>query len=237
MGTSTARRGPSTALWRLAKGAATRYMSPEGVTPMEAREVVQRYVAALEETSSSQGQDLLAEFRLTRKAAQSLGEFGDLVAASGLAAALESMGLKDLAQLPPEGAILGLTQFLLKEQGSLEAAVAGTALATCLGRALTVNPVADPRLNGSSLVRSFLAMVLTQRLAFDLGEPLEAAAPGWPAYRQGLSRLQDELAAATHEIPANPPETGQWRGLAGWLFVTRTLEAILQRYKDARTLS
>ena len=201
---------------------------------MEAREVVQRYVAALEETSSSQGQDLLAEFRLIRKAAQFLGEFGDTVAGSGLAAALKAMGLKDLAQLPPEEAISGLTQVWLEEHGSLEAAVARTALATCLGRALTSDSAAVPRIEGAFLVRSFLAITLCQRLAFDLGESLEAAADGWPEYQRGLFRLQEELAAATSEIPDNPPEAGQWRGLAGWLFVTRTLETILQRYEDAR---
>jgi hypothetical protein len=209
-------------------------MSPEGAAPLEAREVVQRYVAALEETSVSQGQDLMAEFRLTRKAAQALGEFGDLVAASGLAAALESMGLKDLGRLSPEGAIAGLTQAWLEEQGSLEAVVARTTLATCLGRALIVNPGAVPQVDGALLVRSFLAIALSQRLAFDLGESLEAAATGWPDYQQGLVRLQEELATATLEIPDNPPEVGQWRGLAGWLFVTRTLESILQRYEDAR---
>jgi hypothetical protein len=208
-------------------------MSPEGAAPLEAREVVRRYVAALEETSRAQGQDLLAEFRLTRKAAQFLGEFGDTVAASGLPAALVAMGLKDLAQLPPQEAIPGLTQAWLEEQSSLEAAVAGTALAACLGRALT----SIPRVDGPSLVRSFLAIVLSQRLAFDLGESLEAAAPGWPEYRQGLGQLQEELTTASHEIPDNPPEAMQWRGLAGWLFVTRTLESILQRYKDTRPSS
>jgi hypothetical protein len=201
---------------------------------MEAREVVRRYVAALEEMSRSQGQDLLAEFRLTRKAAQGLGEFGDLVAASGLAAALEAMGLKDLAQLPPEEAIPGLTQAWLEEQGSLEAAVAGSALATCLGGVLTLNPAAVPRLDGAYLVRSFLTIVLSQRLAFDLGESLEAAATGWPEYQRGLVRIREELATAISEVPDNPPEVEQWRGLAGWLFVTRTLESILQRYEDAR---
>jgi hypothetical protein len=237
MGTSTARRGPITALWRLAKGVATRYMSPEGATPMEAREVVRRYVAALEETSRTQGQDLIAEFRLTRKSAQFLGEFGDTVAASGLPAALESMGLEDLAQLPPEEAIPGLTQAWLEEQDSLEAAVAGTALAACLSRALTPNPAAFPRVDGAPLVRSFLAIVLSQRLVFDLGESLEAAAPDWPEYHQGLVRLHEELAAAAGEVPDNPPEATHWRGLAGWLFVTRTLENILQRYEDDRPAS
>jgi hypothetical protein len=237
MGTSTARRGPSTALWRLAKGAATRYMSPEGTAPLEAREVVQRYVAALEESSHAQWQDLLAEFRLTRKAAQALGEFGDLVAASGFAAALEVMGRKDLAQLPPEEAIPGLMQAWLEEQGGLEAVVARTALTTCLGRDLASDAAAVFQVNGAALVRSFLAMVISQRLAFDLGESLEAAAPGWPEYRQGLGQLQEELTTASHEIPDNPPEAMQWRGLAGWLFVTRTLESILQRYKDTRPSS
>ena len=204
---------------------------------MEAREVVRRYIAALQETSRAQGQDLLAGFRLTRKAAQCLGEFGDLVAGSGLAAALESLGLKDLALLPPEEAIPGLTQTWVEEQGILEASVAGTALATCLGRALTSDPSTVSKVDGPSLVRSFLAIVLYQRLAFDLGESLEAAATGWPEYLQGLVRLEEELAAATIEVPDNPPEAGQWRGLAGWLYVTRTLEGVLQRFQDARPSS
>jgi hypothetical protein len=50
---------------------------------MEAREVVRRYVAALQETSVTQGQDILTGFRITRKVAQGLGEFGDLLAGSG----------------------------------------------------------------------------------------------------------------------------------------------------------
>ena len=234
MGTSTARRGPSTAAWRLAKGIATRYMSPEGSAPVEAREVVRRYVAALQETSVAQGQDFLAGFRLTRKVAQSLGEFGDAVAGSGLAAALEASGFKDLAQLRPEEAILGLTQAWVEEGATLEAAVARTAVATCLGRALTSDPIKISRVNGSSLVKSFVSLVLCQRLAFDLGESLEAAANGWLEYQGGLARLQDELMAATIKIPNDLPKAGQWQGLAGWLFVTKILENVLQRFQDAR---
>jgi hypothetical protein len=237
MGTSSARRGPSTALWRLAKGAATRYMSPEGSAPLEAREVVRRYVAALQETSVAQGQDILAGFRLTRKAAQYLGEFGDLLAGSGLPAALDSLGLKDLAQLPSEETIYGLTQAWVEEQGSLEAAVARTALATCLARALTFDPAANFRVDGPSLVSSFLALVLSQRLAFDLGESLEAAATAWPFYQKALVRLEDELSAATVEVPDNPPGSGQWQGLAGWLFVTKILENVLQCFRDDSPIS
>ena len=50
MGTSSARRGPTTGLWRAAKGAATRYLSPAAAGEVSAREVVARYLAALEET-------------------------------------------------------------------------------------------------------------------------------------------------------------------------------------------
>jgi hypothetical protein len=212
-------------------------MSPEGSAPLEAREVVRRYFASLQETSVAQGQDILAGFRFTRKVAQCLGEFGDLLAGSGLPAALESLGLKDLAQLPPEETIYGLTQAWVEEQGSLEATVARTALATCLTRVLTFNPAANFRVDGPSLVSSFLALVHSQRLAFDLGESLEAAVTAWPIYQKALVRLEKELRAAFSEIPDNPPEIGQWQGLAGWLFVTRTLENVLQRYGDARPSS
>ena len=50
MGTSSARRGPTTGLWRAAKGAATRYLSPAAGGEVSAREVAARYLAALAET-------------------------------------------------------------------------------------------------------------------------------------------------------------------------------------------
>ena len=49
MGTSSARRGPTGRLWRLAKGAATRYLSPGNAAAVAAGEVAARYVAALGE--------------------------------------------------------------------------------------------------------------------------------------------------------------------------------------------
>ena len=233
MGTSTARRGPSTGAWRIAKGTATRYLAPEGASPVEAREVVRRYVAALEESSAHQGQDLLAEFRLTRKAAQSLGEFVDLASDAGLAAALEASGCKDLAQLRPAELVPGLAQAWVEGQGTLEAAVARVALATCLGKVLKSDPTNVSRKLGPYLVRSFLAAAICQRLAFDLGESLESAAAGWPEYQDALARLQGELMGAAAEVPDDPPGTGQWRRLAGWLWVTRILEHVLDRFRDA----
>jgi hypothetical protein len=232
MGTSTARRGPSTGAWRYAKGVATRYLSPEGSAPVEARELVSRYVAALQETGAGQGQDLLAEFRLIRKAAQCLGEFGDMVAGSGLAPALAAWGQAALAQSPPEVAILGLTSVWVEEPGGLETQVARTALAKGLAKVFAAETATNSRLDGPALVRTFLADALCLRLALDLGEPLEAAAPGYPEYRQGLARLEDELQAASAVLSKDPPRPGQWQGLAGWLWTTEVLEHILNTFQD-----
>jgi hypothetical protein len=233
MGTSTARRGPSTAVWRMAKGAATRYLSPEGAAPVEAREVVRRYVAALEETQVSHGRDLLAGFRLTRKAAQGLGEFGDAAAASGLSAALAAWDLAEVAQSSPEEAVLALAEAWLEDDGGLEAAVARSALATCLDKLLTPDPGSTSRLDGPALVKAFLSRALYQRLVLDLGECLEAAAPGWPEFKAGLTRLAAEITAAGLAVPGDPPRAGQWQGLAGWVYVTRLLEHLCQGLKRA----
>ncbi len=203
---------------------------------MEAREVMRRYVAALQETSVTQGQDLLAGFRLTRKAAQCLGEFGDKVADSGMAAALEPWGLSNQAQSPPEVAILGLTAVWVEGNGGLESAVTRTALAKCLGKVWTADPAIKPRVNGSSLVRYFLAIALCQRLAFDLGESLEAAVPGWLKYKEGLARLEEELISSTGAGPEDISRAGHWQGLAGWLWVTQVLENILEHLQEAKPL-
>jgi hypothetical protein len=48
MGTSSARLGPTGRLWRLAKGTATRYLSPDQGGAVDAREVAARYAAALD---------------------------------------------------------------------------------------------------------------------------------------------------------------------------------------------
>ena len=96
MGTSSARRGPTTGLWRAAKGAATRYLSPGAGGEVSAREVAARYLAALAETPG-QG-EALAAFRFTRKAGQDLGALGQEVKARGWEAVLKDRGLAQLAR-------------------------------------------------------------------------------------------------------------------------------------------
>lgn len=234
MGTSSARRGPSTAAWRLAKGAATRYMAPEGTVPMEAREVVRRYVAALKETSAAAGQDLLASFRLTRKVAQSLGEFWETDRTLGIAAALAPWGLATLAQEPREIAILGLAAAWLEEDVGLEGAVIRTALAASWPRPRALPAPTSSPVDSAALVKSFLGLSLCQRLALDLGDPLEAASPGWPQFKEGMARLRDEILAVAEAVSDPPPGAGEWRGLTGWLWSTRVLKAILAQFQGGK---
>src|SRR5208337_4267728 len=98
MGTSSARRGPTGPFWRLAKRAASRYLSPGTAGRMSAREVAARYVAALGEGGVPP--DLagaLAAFRLTRRVAQNLGAFCCQAASRGWPATLDAWGLKAAA--------------------------------------------------------------------------------------------------------------------------------------------
>jgi hypothetical protein len=225
MGTSSARRGPTTGLWRLAKGAATRYLSPAGQGAVEAREVVARYLAALEETPG-QG-DRLAVFRFTRKVGQDLGAFWQEVQARGWGVVLEDRGLAPPAQGPAELLAPGLAGVLAGSGGGLEAAVIRTALALVIREAMQAQGRPEP----AEVVRRFLAAAVHLRLALDLGEPLEAAAGSYGGLRDGLGRIQAviETGAATAAEPSAPPATpGHWQGLSGWTWVTELMAGLLK---------
>jgi hypothetical protein len=224
MGTSSARRGPTTRLWRRAKGAATRYLSPGAGGQLSAREVAGRYLAALAETPG-QG-DRLAAFRLTRKVAQDLGAFWQEVNNRGREAVLAEHGLGPLIQGPPEMLASGVSAFLAGSGGGLEDAVVQTAVALVVRATLTSPDRPDP----AQVVRRFLATAVGLRLALDLGEPLEAAAGSYGRLRDGLDRLQAVLeagaaAAGTGEPPATP---GHWRGLPGWTWITEIMTNLLK---------
>ena len=225
MGTSSARRGPTTGLWRVAKGSATRYLSAAAGDEVSAREVVSRYLAALAETPG-QG-EALAAFRVTRKAAQDLGALGQEVAARGWDAALAGRGLAPLAGGPPELLAPGVAGVLAGNGGGLEAAVVRTALALVVGEAGQSREGMEP----AQMVRRFLITAVHLRLALDLGEPLEAAAGGYERLRDGLSRIKAVIAAgaaAADAAPPAPPETpGLWQGLTGWTWVTEITAGLL----------
>jgi hypothetical protein len=228
MGTSAARRAPTTRLWRLAKGAATRYLSPEGGGAVTAGEVTARYLAALGED----GPGALAAFRLTRKVAQDLGA----AAAQGWEEALNSWGLGELAGESPEAAAHGVAAALAGADGGLEAAAARASLVRVLppAGAASLHATAAEGEPGR-LVSRFLAAALHLRLALDLGEPLEAAAGSYRRIRNGLGELQAwiERAAAPSapEAPEAPGDPEAWRGLAGWTWVTRVMEMMISRLR------
>jgi len=225
MGTSSARRGPTTGLWRAAKGAATRYLSPAAGGEVSAREVAARYLAALAETPG-QG-DRLAAFRFTRKVAQDLGALGQEVAARGWEAALKARGLAPLAQEPPEMLAPGVSAVVAGSGGGLEEAVVRTALTSVIRQAIQSQDRPDP----AQMVRQFLVTAVHLRLALDLGEPLEAAAGSSGRLRDGLSRIKAaiEAGAGAAGAPPEPPATpGHWQGLTGWTWVTEVMAALMK---------
>lgn len=220
MGTSSARRGPTTGLWRSAKGAATRYMSPGA-----GGEVVARYLAALVETPGAG--DRLAAFRVTRKAAQDLGALWQEAAARGWDLALKDRGLAPLAREPAELLALGVGGVLAGSGGGLEEAVVRTALALVIGPAVQSQDRPEP----VQVVRQFLVTALHLRLALDLGEPLEAAAGSSGRLRDGLSRIKAviEAGALAAGAPSEPPATpGLWQGFTGWTWVTEVMAGLMQ---------
>ena len=225
MGTSSARRGPTTGLWRAAKGAATRYLSPGAAGEVSAREVVARYLTALAETPGAG--EALAAFRVTRKAAQDLGALWQEAAARGWGSALKDRGLTALAGEPAEVIAPGLSGVLAGSGGALEEAVVRTALATVIRETLQSQDRPEP----AQIVRQFLVTALHLRLALDLGEPLEAAAGSSGRLRDGLSRIKAviEAGALTAGISSDPPATpGHWQGFSGWTWVTEVMAGLMQ---------
>jgi len=242
MGTSSARRGPTGPFWRLAKRAASRYLSPGTAGRVAAREVAARYVAALGEGGAPP--DLagaLAAFRLTRRVAQNLGAFYCQAASRGWPAALDAWGLKEAAgeevTAVPAHSLSAALEF---PGGGLEQAVAHTAL---MGLLLQQPPggrsagdfVPVPVPEAARLVRRFLGDAFSMRLLQDLGESLEAAAPGFSPLKQGSLEISRwiEQAAADPSLAAPPLRSPEdWLGLPGWTWVTGMLQGLLLHLKD-----
>ncbi|MDP3182164.1 MAG: hypothetical protein Q8M54_05020, partial [Desulfobaccales bacterium] len=241
MGTSAPRRAPTTRWWRLAKGAATRYLSPEGAGGVEVREVVARYLAALEGSAAEGGKGALAAFRLTRKVAQDFGAFWAQAASQGWEAALDAWGLPELKGQPPQIAVQGLSAALAGPGGGLEEAVARAAVAVVCRQHLSSAGLSGPQTalspwpEADRLVRQLLAAALSMRLVLDLGEPLEAAGRDFSHLQKGMKSLADWIDKAATDLPGlTPPEAEQWRGLTGWLWVTQVIEVLLENLSRHR---
>lgn len=226
MGTSSARRAPTTRLWRLAKAAATRYLSPESGGAVDAREVVASYLAALGEGDGTNPAAALAAFRQTRRAAQNLGAFCCQADSRGWPAPLEDWGLQALAGAGSEVLTPSLAAALEAPGGGLEQAVAHTSLMGILQNLFLDHSQGD---SPARLVRRFLVEAFQLRLALDLGESLEAAAPGISPLRQGLTSLAAwiDRAALLPNLPPAPLTPEEWLGLPGWTWVSRLLTELI----------
>jgi hypothetical protein len=233
MGTSTARRAPTTRAWRQAKAAATRYLSPDSPAPVMARQVAARYVNALEEGPGQAAGGALAAFALARKVAQNLGEFCQQVKNQHWQATLERWGLAVPTSQPPEATAHALAiMWLPQAHGLAEDALrpALISLLTEILRAFSESPEGHTDSGPSEAVVRFLAAALYHRLVFDLGESLEAAAPGWRIFSEGLAKLKAELTKAAETGAGKAPAPSDWQGLEGWLWVTRLVEKMLNSF-------
>jgi hypothetical protein len=232
MGTSSGRQAPTGRLWRLAKAAASRYLSPANAGALEAREVAARYLAALGAEGEPGLTGALAAFRLTRKVAQNLGAFCCQADSEGWPAARAAWGLTDWPEASPALA-QSLGTALVAAGGGLEQAVAHTAL---VGVWLDLPaPGTGPRPEAAAVVRRFLAAAFHLRLALDLGESMEAAAAGFSPLRHGLQEIAARVGQAAE---AAQPETAapllpqHWLGLPGWTWVTQRLSGLLAQLSD-----
>jgi hypothetical protein len=232
MGTSSARQAPTGRLWRLAKAAATRYLSPANAGALEAREVAASYLAALGEEGGPGLAGALGAFRLTRKVAQNLGAFCCQADSEGWPQALAAWGLTDSPEASPALA-QSLGTALGAAGGGLEQAVAHTALVE-FWLDLPA-PGAGPRPEPAMAVRRYLAAAFHLRLALDLGESMEAAAAGFFPLRQAIKDIAvrvDLAAVAAQPETATPLLPQHWLGLPGWTWVTQLLADLLAQLSD-----
>jgi len=195
---------------------------------VSAQEVITRYVAALQEDAGQEAGGALAAFRLTRKTALRLGEFcQQLNSPEGQREGAPA------ASTTPEDAAHRLAATWLEESFGLEEAVLRPPLVKVLSEifhTLNRSPEDLSRLSPPAVVQRFLAAALFQRLVFDLGEPLEAAAPGWQALSQALADLEAEVRQAAASSLATAGGPRDWHGPEAWVWVTRVLEEMLQHF-------
>ena len=223
MGTSTVRRGPTSGLWRSAKAAATRYMSPAPEGEASAREVVARYLAAVAETPGRGRRCGLPGYP---EGGTGPGGVGQEVAAGGWDVALRPGGLARRRPGDPRscwrrgwaGCWPGAAG-AWRRRGS-DRAGPGERTGGAISRP------GGPGSDGASV-------------SGHGGAPASGPGPGGaPAGRGGrlraapgrLNRIKAVIEAGAEVIDAipEPPDTpGLWQGLTGWTWVTEVMAGLM----------
>lgn len=247
MGTSIARRAPTGKFWRVAKATASRFSSPKNTGQVTAAEVTARYVTALGESSpgsrTSSEQPSLPQIL---QGAQNLGGFYQKLTLQGLDQTLSEYGLGHLIGSSPLTVISGLVDALTGPGAVLEEAVARSALIDLWAGKLA--EAAEDYFSWSNRwrsectlptvinqIRHFLAEAVFQKLASDLGEPLEAQAGG---AARGCHRRQQlrHFIHAQIMLESDDPDKFDffWSDQQRPIWISRQLQILLTRLEQGR---
>ena len=227
MGTSSARKAPGGKFWRTAKTSMARFASGKEASPPQAKDVVAKYLAALEADFGEVSQD--KEFVPTIvRTATSLENFYRHWKQNGLEEALESLGLNKAVVQNREMIVPALLDKMVGTGDTLAEAVTRAALIDHLNLALSsgnFNPTAKPADldpdNDFINVQTFLGLALFRKLMSDLGESLEFHAP---TLVQGIERQEEIRSHILTGIQALKPA-----GITGTSFSFRQTASILDR--------
>lgn len=215
MGTSSARRAPVSRPWRLAKTLTSRFASGKEATPPLAREVVARYLTALEGRSTgtvAASGPLLPEVART---AMNLGNFYQAWHQEGMETAAAYVGVPVGPRASDEFIPLLLDR-LAGPGSTLGEAAARAALLdhfeTIWDGGAPSNPkmsaAGSPDRGGQAGVAHFLGLALYRKLTSDLGESLEYHAPSVQAGCRRQEELKAHILAAAEGLQLDGPSTG-----------------------------
>jgi hypothetical protein len=227
VGTSAARKAPVGKFWRTAKTFASRFASGKEASPLQVKEVVARYLMALESHDPEATGGTKALLPDVVRTAASVGNFYRDWDHFGWETALESLGLNPTTSQFREEIVPALLDRLAGSGAKLEEAVARAALLDHF-TGVFLAPENTPRAKVKSWrpdcpepmagVLTFLGHALSRKFFSDLGEPLEFQAP---TINQGFARqeqikshiLTTVQALATAEAPDEAFSSGQTTAL------------------------